>query len=229
MALPEAALAKLPILSNTIPARFSGFVALFASLLLAIVLDALHEKWAASSRRWLVPALAAVVGFVPLIPAVPISSVEPVVIPPYFSGQAVTAVESGNRLAVLPYPSEWYPEDQMWQIAGSHPFRFDLPGGYFLVAQTNKGSRLAFTPTISYTRDSLTAEVFLGLGDGRVPSEKPALKAQLLAQFRSWGVTSVVVPLAFTPNAALTVSFVTWLLGRPTATDDSGATVWYGR
>lgn len=227
VALPEVVLAKLPILSNTIPARFSGFVALFASLLLAIIIDALHQKWPRRARRWAVPAIVGVICFVPLIPAVPIGSIEPVVVPPYFSGQAVTALKPGGLSLVLPYPSEWYPADQLWQIAGSHPYRFDLPGGYFLVAQTNKGSRLAFTPTISYTRDSLTAEVFLGLGDGKVPRETGALKARLLAQFQAWGVTSVVVPLAFTPNAALTVTFVTWLLGRPTATNVSGATVWY--
>jgi len=99
--------------------------------------------------------------------------------------------------------------------------------GYFLVAQTNEGNRLAFTPTIPYTRDSLTAEVFVGLGRGQVPRETAALKTRLLAQFHAWRVTSVVVPLANTPNAAMTVTFISWLLGKPTATDVSGATVWY--
>ncbi|HEY5252454.1 MAG TPA: hypothetical protein VIJ09_12365, partial [Acidimicrobiales bacterium] len=227
VALPEVILAKLPVLSNTIPARFSGFVALFAGLLLAIVLDALHQKWVGNARRWAIPALVAIVGFVPLIPAVPIGSIEPVVVPPYFAGQAVTALQPGSTTLVLPYPSEWYPEDQLWQIDGSHPYRFDLPAGYFLVAQTDEGSRLAFTPSIPYTRDSLTAEVFIGLGRGQVPRETAALKARLLAQLGSWRVTSAVVPLAFTPNAALTVTFLTWLLGKPAARDVSGATVWY--
>lgn len=227
IALPEVILAKLPVLSNTIPARFSGFVALFAGLLLAIILDALHRKWHGNPRRWAFPMLVALVCFVPLIPAVPIGSIEPVVVPPFFAGQAVTALKPASTTLVLPYPSEWYPQDQLWQIEGSHPYRFNLPAGYFLVAQTNEGSRLAFTPTIPYTRDSLTAEVFIGLGRGQVPRETAALKGRLHAQFRSWQVTSAVVPLAFTPNAALTVTFLTWLLGKPTATDVSGATVWY--
>jgi len=62
VALPEVVLAKLPILSNTIPARFSGFVALFAGLLLAVVLGSsiklgpdgvrFHLRWNGAFHRF---------------------------------------------------------------------------------------------------------------------------------------------------------------------------------
>jgi hypothetical protein len=115
----------------------------------------------------------------------------------------------------------------MWQVVGSHPFRFDLPGGYFLVPQTNQGNRVAFSRSVSYTRDSLSAEVFIGLARGVMPHESGALKVDLLAQFRSWHVANVVVPLAYTPDVGTTVNFLTWLLGAPSTSDRDGVTAWY--
>jgi len=41
--LPERIFTKLPLLSNTIPVRYSLYVELFAALLLGLVLDALHD------------------------------------------------------------------------------------------------------------------------------------------------------------------------------------------
>jgi hypothetical protein len=227
IALPEAILNKLPLLKNTIPGRFSGYVALFAALLLALILHELHQRWAGRRAGWAAPALVAVVCFIPLIPAVPIESIGPLTIPTYFSGNAVTALQPGSTTLVLPYPSEPFYEAQTWQVDGSHPFRFNLPGGYFLVDQSNNGYRIAFSTTISYTRDSLTAETFIGLSRDQVPAETPSLKAKLLKQLHQWGVTNVVVPLASTPYASVNVAFVTWLFGPPTAANVSGATVWY--
>ena len=226
--LPEGLLAKLPILSNTIPVRMSGYVALFAGLLLAIILDTVHHSRVERPQRAVLPGLIAIACFVPLLPAVPLGSIGPSTIPPYFAGSAVTALAQGSVTMVLPYPSFTFADTQLWQAGGSHPFRFSLPGGYFFVDQPNNGDRIARTTALSYTLNSLSARTFVGIGLGRVPSETVSLKADLLSQLHHWRVTNVVVPLASTLNAPATVAFLRWLLGPPTAIDSSGATVWYG-
>jgi hypothetical protein len=225
--LPEGLLSHVPVLNNTIPSRFSAYVALFAGLLLAVVLNALRAHWPTRPRGLIGPAVVAAACFVPLIPSVPLASIGPVGIPSYFSGNGETALRPGSVTLVLPFPSEVYPEAQLWQVAGSHPFRFALPGGYFLVAQTNQGGHVAFSRTISYTRNSQSAEVFVGLARGLVPQRTAHLKDGLLAQFRSWHLSNVVVPLDYTPNPDATVAFLQWLLGPPSVTNVGGVTAWY--
>ena len=60
--LPETVLAKLPLVKNVIPARFSLFVALFAAVVLAVALDRLHatRPWGWSGRLATVVPLVAV-------------------------------------------------------------------------------------------------------------------------------------------------------------------------
>jgi hypothetical protein len=170
--------------------------------------------------------VAAVICFIPLIPDGPYG-VGPLTVPAYFAGPAAAALPPGSTALVLPFPSEFYFEPQMWQVAGNYPYRFNIPSGYFLLAQTDQGNIVATSALLDYTRDSLSARVFVGLAQGKVPKETPALKAALRAQFRQWHITSIVVPIADTPHAAESVSFLTWLEGKPTATNVSGATVWY--
>jgi hypothetical protein len=225
--LPEDILSKLPVLDNTVPVRFSVYVVLFAGLLLALVLDELHRRWGGRLRQSGIPAVLAAVCFVPLIPAVPLDGTAPLAIPPYFAGRAVTALAPGSVTIVTPYPSETFSATQMWQVSGSHPFRFDLAGGYYLVARDDAGHQVAQEPVLGYTLDTLTARVFVGLALGRSPRQTASLRAEMLRQFHRWKVANVVVPLAYTPNAAATVAFFTWLLGKPTDLDVSGATVWY--
>ena len=227
--LPEAVLSRLPVLSNLIPGRFAAYVALFAGLLLAMVLDALHDAVSARGpgHGRVVPTLIAVACLFPLVPAAPFTNIVLTGSPPYFSGSAAASLAAGSVTLVLPYPSVPYPQAQLWQVDGSHPFRYDLPGGYFLVAQSDDANRIAYSTSLSYTRTTLSASVFIGLAKGQVPKETALLRAALLAQFNQWRISNVVVPLISTPNAGSTVAFLTWLLGRPTGTRFSGATVWY--
>jgi len=226
IALPEALLSKISLLSNTIPARYSAFVDLFAGLLLALVLDALRAR-PGRGPGWLWPAAVAVVSFVPLLPAVPVPAIVPVAIPAYFSGHGARALGAGSVTLVLPYPSQDYYEAQIWQVAGADPFAFALPGGYFLVAQGDEGNRLATTPALPYVRDALSARVFIGLAQGKAPRETPDLHRSLRRQLEAWRVRNVVVPLASTPDAGATVAFLTWLLGSPSVSGSDGVTAWY--
>jgi hypothetical protein len=200
---------------------------LFAGLLLALVLDQLHQRWGGRLRQWGAPAVLAAVCFVPLLPAVPLGGTATLAIPPYFSGRAVTALAPGSVTIVTPYPSEAFSATQMWQVSGSQPFRFDLAGGYYLVARDDAGHQVAQEPVLGYTLDTLTARVFVELALGHTPRQTTSLRAEILGQFHRWKVANVVVPLAYTPNAAATVGFFTWLLGQPTHLNVSGATVWY--
>ncbi len=225
--LPEAILAKLPILDSLVPVRFSGYVVLFAALLLAVILDALHTR-VPTARPAALATAAAVACFLPLVPSVPLGGIEPAVVPPYFSSQAVTALAPRSVTVVLPFASEPFYEAQLWQVTGSHPYRFDLAGGYFLVAQPGRDDHIAESASLDYTLDTLTARVFIGLARGQAPHETAALKAGLTAQFRAWKVANVVVALDATPEPAAAVAFLTWLLGPPTSADVRGAAVWYG-
>ncbi len=96
--LPERILTKLPVLANTIPARYALFVELFAALLLGVILDRLHRRLLTGSsgahrhhrraegnrflRAALLPGVVAVVALVPLWPAAPFTAVGPVGTPP---------------------------------------------------------------------------------------------------------------------------------------------------
>ncbi len=224
--LPERVFTKLPLLANTIPVRYSLYVALFAGLVLAIILDRLHDgararreqtsgQWGpAGVRASLVPVLVAVVCLVPLIPAGPVTGVTGVETPDYFTSAAQTGTAPGRVSVLFPYPSSAVPVGQLWQVmAGLH---FRTPGGYFLVPH-GPGRRIAFSPVVGYGADTLTARVFLALYHGRPPAETTALRSALLAQWGSWHVSSLVAVPVPASEPAVSVPFLTWLMGRPPA------------
>jgi hypothetical protein len=223
--LPERLLAKLPVFQNIIPARFSAYVALLVGLVLALTLELVATQWRTRGWRWSVAGVVGLLCFVPLIPAVPFTSIEASTIPAYFSGHDASALRGAS--IVLPYPSETFADTQLWQVDGRFPYRFTLAGGYFLVVRGNGNDHVAQNATLDYTRDTLAARVLVGLGQGQAPAPTAALKFELLTELRSWQVRNVVVPMAVAPNAAGSVSFLTWLLGQPTNRHADGATVWY--
>ena len=203
--LPERIFTKLPVLSNTIPVRYSLYVALFGALLLAVVLDALHDALAPRSAgrhtapararrrpgvaaRWVVPGAVAVVALLPLVPNVPFTAVGPVGTPLYFS-TTVDRIPVGSTAIVYPYSSSLTPNAQMWQAVAD--LRFRMPGGYFLVPQP-PDDHIAFSPTIGYGRDTLTATTLTELAAGRPPALSPALRASLLSQWRAWHVRTLI-------------------------------------
>ena len=238
--LPERILTKLPLLSNTIPVRYSLFVALFAALLLGLILGALHDSL--SSRRLqqtgshsrfgsdrkigavAIPAIVAALALLPLLPAAPFTAMGSVGTPTYFTSTALKQIPEGSVAVIYPYPSSTTPSAQAWQaVAGMH---FHMPGGYFLVPE-GPDNHIAFSPTLAYARDTLTTEVLSQLFLGSPPVLTPALRHALLSEWRMWQVQSVLAFPAGTANPRQSVAFFTSLLGKPPKVDSGGVFGWY--
>jgi hypothetical protein len=230
--LPERVFTKLPLLSNTIPVRYSLYVALFAGLVLALALDALH-RWLRGRQRsgWsatpvgaaLAPAAVAVLCLVPLVPAVPLLGFGDPGVPAYFSSPSLQRIPEGSVALLYPFPSSSTPQGELWQAESV--LRFKMPGGYFLVPQP-PGHAIAFSPALGYDTDTLTARTLIALGTGTPPPETPALRAALVTQLRSWHVTTLVASTAGLARPAQSVQFLTWLAGAP-PTADHDVLAWY--
>ena len=238
--LPERVLTKLPVLANTIPARYSLFVGLFAALLLGVILDRLHRFLGTrpsgahrrhrprgggqSGRALLLPAVVAAVALVPLWPAAPFTAVGPVGTPRYFTSTAVERIPSGSIAVLYPYSTSPTPDAQAWQAVSSLHFR--MPGGYFLVPGPD--GRIAFSPPLGYTRDTLVAQVLYSLSVGDPPALSPGLRASLLAQLRAWQVGSVVAVPAHGADPKAAIAYLTSLFARPPRSEGGGTYAWYG-
>ena len=228
--LPERIFTRLPLLSNTIPVRYSLYVSLFAGLVLALALDRLYQRIRDGAGTWLrtpagsalVPGLLALVCLVPVIPSVPLKGVGHPRVPAYFSSPALKRIAPDSVALLYPYPSSPTPQGQLWQ-AQSH-LRFKMPGGYFLVPQP-PGRTIAFTPTLGYDTDTLTARTLIALAAGTPPPETLSLRMALIAQLRAWHVQTLLASTVGVARPAQSVQFLTWLAGRP-ATIQGDMLVW---
>jgi len=234
--LPERVFAHLPLLSNTVPVRYTVYVSLFAGLILAIAVDRLHRaltgrvpRGGRRARRGfaaaaVIPALLAAVCLVPLIPVIPLQGFGDPQVPAYFRSAALDRILPGSVALLYPFPSTPTPDGQLWQaVAG---MRFQMPGGYFLVPQGPK-HKIAFDPATGYVTDSVTTRALLSLATGVLPPETPALRATMLAQLRAWGVTTLLAaPVADIRRPARSVQFLTWLVGVPPERS-AGVLAWY--
>ena len=229
--LPERLFTKLPLLANTIPVRYSLYVALFAGLVLALALDRLHQ-WIpeVTGVGWLrtpvgstvLPAVVAVVCLMPLVPSIPLSGFADPGVPPYFSSSALRRVPPDSVALLYPFPSSPTPQGQLWQAQAD--LRFKMPGGYFLVPQP-PGRAIAFSPALGYDTDTLTARTLIALAGGAAPPETPALRSALRAELRRWHVQTLLASTTGVARPAQSVQFLTWLVGRP-PTPRGGLLVW---
>jgi len=167
--------------------------------------------------------MVAVVCLVPLVPDLPIAGIVDTAAPAYFTSAALSATPSGRVSVLFPYPSSSTPEGQLWQSVAAMHFR--SPGGYFLVPQGPQ-HHIAFTPAVPYAADTLTARVLGRVYLGTPPAETGALRAALLAQLRSWHVSDLVASLDDVPRPAVSLRFLTWLMGGPPATV-LGVRIWH--
>ncbi len=234
--LPERAFAHLPLLSNTVPVRYTVYVSLFAGLILAVAVDRLHRALAGRgprrgrrSRRGsaavaAIPALLAALCLIPLIPVIPLQGFGDPRVPAYFTAAELDRIDPGSVALLYPFPSTPTPDGQLWQaVAG---MRFQMPGGYFLVPH-GPDHKIAFDPATGYVTDSVTTRALLSLAAGFPPSETPALRAAMLAQLRVWGVTTLLAaPVADVRRPARSVQFLTWLVGVPPE-PGAGVLAWY--
>jgi hypothetical protein len=230
--LPERVFAHLPLLSNTIPVRYALYVALFASLVLAIALDRLHARireragaaWLRSPvGSALIPAAVAVLCLVPVIPAIPLEGFGDPGVPAYFTSPAIQRVPVGSVALLYPFPSTPTPQGELWQADSN--MHFKMPGGYFLVPQSPSRA-IAFTPEIGYDTNTLTARTLISLAAGTPPPETPALRAALVTQLSAWHVRTLLATTTGLPQPAQSLQFLTWLAGAPPV-EDHGVLAWY--
>ena len=229
--LPERIFTMLPLLSNTIPVRYSLYVALFAGLILALGVDRLRQRvHDGAAAAWLrtpvgsaiLPGVVALACLVPLIPAIPLGDVADPGVPVFFNSPALQQIPPDSVTLLYPFPSTPTPQGQLWQAQAE--LRFKMPGGYFLVPQP-PGRAIAFTPALGYDTDTLTSRTLIALAAGTPPPETPALRAALVAQLHLWDVQTLLASTAGVAQPAQSLQFLLWLTGRqPTA--QGGLLVW---
>jgi len=218
LTLPWAVLHHLPLLKAAIPARVAMMTTLFAALVLGVALDRLRhwERW---PTVWSGVAGALVLSGVvllPLLPSLPYTVVT-VDTPTFFTTSAVLAVPSGSLAVVYPITTPYDTDAMLWQ-ASAH-MRFAMPGGNANVPTPGTG-------VAQPEAQSLTVVTLTELQTAYPLAQTPALRHSLRAQWRAWGVRSVIVgPGGLQPSAAL--GFFTWLLGAPPRAV-AGVHVWYG-
>jgi hypothetical protein len=198
--LPAAIFDHIPVLDNTIAARYSLYVMLGAALILALILETVQERPA------LTGALAVVV-LLPLLPAWPLwlHVTQP---PPYFSSAvAQESIPEGSVALTYPFPSNADAYPMVWQVAAG--MRYRTPGGRFVIPPRQQ---------------PLLVQVLTDLDNGHPPARTAALYADLTAQLRAWHVRTVLVQV----TGPLVLPFFEWLLARPPDTSTGGISAWYG-
>jgi hypothetical protein len=223
--LPGWILAKLPLVDNAIPARFSLFCVLLSALVLAVILQHLRDITVprqSAVPRWALPAAVSVFALFPLYPA-PMGGITSTGIPQYFTSSAVDRVPVGSVAVVYPYPSTNYPSATLWQ-AETH-LRYRQPGTTLLVPAAD--GHLAYSADVSFNRDTKTAQVLIGLLNGQVPGETTALRTTLLGEFARWHVQTFIALPAGTVNPGQAVAFFSWLFGRAPVVSAGAAFTWY--
>ena len=220
--LPEAALTHIPILDNTIAARYSLYVMLGAAVIFALTIEALRERLHRSGRRpaqaaGAVCAVLACLALLPLVPAWPYGA-RVTQVPRYFSSDLAAAVPQGSVTVLYPFPASGDAIPMLWQVAAG--MRFRSPGGRFVIPAPGS------VGTPASDRQTLVGQTFSQLADGQMPALTPVLRLALLAQLRSWDVRAVLVqPTGQRP--ALVMPFFEWLLGRPPDARSGGISAWY--
>ena len=132
--LPEAVFVHLPLLDSTTPARYSGVVAVFFCIVLAIGFDRALRNIRLRSRTPRPRRTPAIIGLavaccITIAPRVPIHtpSLD-------WNGSldlALGTIPSGSIVLTYPYPSVNWDETMLWQA--QQQMRFRIVGGYAYV------------------------------------------------------------------------------------------------
>ena len=206
--LPYALLAGLPLMENAIASRWFCYVWLFAALILALGVDALHGRLAAGGgegglRRFRAPAacgLLLVAVLLPLVPAWPYPA-QAAQVPAWFTGGA-RALPVGTTAVVYPSSGPASTSAMVWQAVAD--MRFRMVGGY-AVFPTSTGTA-TFDPQPTALGAALAA-----CAAGGAPELPPAsVRSELRAVQAS---TVVVVP--GTPGAPCAARLFHDALGPP--------------
>jgi hypothetical protein len=208
--LPWSLFQNAPVLGSLLAVRVTLYVWLFASLLISLGLDRVHDEvklgrrssstavgrpWP-RSRKTLFASIVALLTFasvIALIPRWPYSGTEASGVPSYFSSAAVNQIPLDSVVLISPYPSQEDSAPLLWQaVAG---FRFKILGGYGEFALPNgaaSGYPAALSPFAveSFLGNEITGEPgFFGSG---VPTMSPGLVAKFRLFLRRYRVGTVL-------------------------------------
>lgn len=178
--LPGLILARLPLLEDLLPTRFSLYVALMAALLVAIALAAAPQP--RRRRRWLAVSLALLVAsYLPPLPFPTRSATSPA-----FFAVTPRPYPTNAALLVVPFSQDFYsPDAMLWQAQAGMSFR--MPEGYII--DTLPSGRAGTGPP-----PSSTSVVLAAISDGRATSAgvDSDTRGRIAAELHQWGITGVV-------------------------------------
>ncbi len=205
--LPFIVIEHLPLLNSSVASRWITYFWLFASLLLALLLDAVYKAVPADGRLGraggaVASGLLAVVVLLPLLPAWPYVSA-PASVPAWFTSGA-RSLPAGSTALVYPIANSSDDSGMLWQAMAQMQFR--QPGGFAVIpgpngANTFNGDPSPLEGALAQCEEGTTA----------APDFPPAA---VRAQLRQWQAqTVVVVPTG--PGAACATTLFTGALGPP--------------
>jgi hypothetical protein len=209
--LPWDLIVRLPLMESAAPVRYSFYAALFAGLLIALGADALAARYAALQRpqgrrvafasggvvAWLFVALPLVPSF-GLVPY-PAGKVQ---VPSWFTTRdGVGRVPQDSVAVIYPYLSRFDSSPMTYQAYAK--FRFRQPGAYG-ITPTADGKGTFYEPTLTHDVESQIAS-------GVTIKSNFDIIPRLLAEWRAWGVRSVVV-VESTPGSQQIESLYTEIL-----------------
>jgi hypothetical protein len=208
--LPFAVIAHLPLLKNSVAARYSLYVALFAGMLLAIGLDRLRAYYGRLPRprmrlgSWAAGGVAAV-ALIPLIPAWPYR-MDRLAVPSFFRTAALDDVPSGTVIVTYPYVQWPFAAPVLWQAVDE--MRYKLPGVYGYTPDATGAATLNAPP-------SATGDALIACAELRTPPSVTRAGVRLIhAELSSWNVSTVVVT-SEAPDPGCAVALFKRVLGRP--------------
>ncbi|MGH9172374.1 MAG: hypothetical protein ACRD0Z_16135 [Acidimicrobiales bacterium] len=242
--LPESVFQWIPLLDNTIPARFSLYVLLFGSMILAIGLDRLWlardgartaaprlgPRWrrllgrrlggdTRAAKRVRVAIVVAAV-MVSLLPTAPFLQ-RRTPWPSSFQSAIQQLIKPGTAVVSYPYATPIHPAAMVWQAEDS--FKFDLVGGYANTSDNGRDSRWPVTLYPRYPQDLLAYSL---LGDQFPPPRRPEHVdyGQMRAFLAKYHIGAVVY-WAGASNPVAAYRYIRKSLGRPTS-QGSGWAIW---
>jgi hypothetical protein len=208
--LPFIIPANLPFFDNGVAARYSMFFWLFASLLFALIVEALYgairaDGSAVHRRRAVIgSSLLVVLALFPLVPAWPYGE-GPLKTPTWFTTDA-RSLRDGSTVVVYPFSNSLNASSMVWQAMSNMSFR--MPGG-FAVFRKGSGHRPDGATFVSERSPLKLALV--ACSKGQTPQISPET---LVSQLRGLHARFVVVSPAASGAPCATGLFAE-VLGKP--------------
>jgi hypothetical protein len=197
--LPWATFDRMATIASLIPSRLAIFTALFAGLLLAVLL---RTVWEGGGWRRLAAVGVAAAAVAPLLPSRPVPA-DPVQTPMFFTSGAVRRLPEGSVVLVLPYANHRLPIAMTWQAEAG--MRFRMPGGFFIGPTPDGRPRFDANPNTA-------SRAFGRIQQGLPPPQLTgSMRRVLAADLARWEVDTVVVgPM---DHQATMLRFLTDLFG----------------